>query len=287
MKKIEFKKVLITPELAESYLTGNIKNRRAIDNRIKTYSKDMIEGRWKEDTAEFIKISKSGILLDGQNRLLAIIDSKASINMWVCFNMDDEIFDVLDTGKPRSAGDVFKISAIKYETTLPSIISFYKILKTVSIGMAQNRLTNTEIRDIYYENENLWQDIARHSHMMYEGFSKILSTRILGGFYAIFLEIDEIKANNFMNELTTGKNVSNNVIILLRNRLIQEKMASKKTKETFKYIFIIKAWNCYFNNIEPKVLKFNYEYDNIPKIDGLITNKVNNKLGLVYHDNKL
>jgi hypothetical protein len=153
--------------------------------------------------------------------------------------------------------------------------------------MAQNRLTNTEIRDIYYENENLWQDIARHSHMMYEGFSKILSTRILGGFYAIFLEIDEIKANNFMNELTTGKNVSNNVIILLRNRLIQEKMASKKTKETFKYIFIIKAWNCYFNNIEPKVLKFNYEYDNIPKIDGLITNKVNNKLGLVYHDNQL
>lgn len=287
MKKIEFKEVFVTPKVAQEYLDANIRNRDRIDNRIETYSKDMKEGRWKRNTAEFIKISKTGVLLDGQNRLFAIIDSNTSMYMWVSFNLEDDVFDVLDTGKARSAADVLKISGIKYNTALPGIIYLYNVLKTGSIGLSKIRLTNAEIRNIYYKNEDWWLHIARSSNSMYDCMKKLLTMKTIGGFYAIFHEIDKDIADNFMSELTTGKNVTNNVIILLRDKLLQDKLSSKKTKDSIKLIYIIKSWNFYYNNIEPKTLKFNPEQDNIPKIQGLITNKVNNKLGLIYNDNQL
>jgi hypothetical protein len=63
----------------------------------------MINNKWKQDTGECIKISKTGRILDGQHRLKAVILSNCSIYFYVATNIDDSVFDVLDTGKARNS----------------------------------------------------------------------------------------------------------------------------------------------------------------------------------------
>jgi hypothetical protein len=71
-----------------------------------------------------------------------------------------------------------------------------------------------------------------------------------------------------MDELCTGINVSNETMLLLRNRLMQDKMSQKKISPAIKTIFMIKAWNCYVRGIVIKKLAFDSERESYPKISG-------------------
>ena len=57
--QIEFIKELVTPSMAEKYLQSNISNRRIKEKVVVQYANDMKNGRWKDDTAEAIKICVS------------------------------------------------------------------------------------------------------------------------------------------------------------------------------------------------------------------------------------
>ena len=130
------------------------------------------------------------------------------------------------------------------------------------------RLTNAQLLKKYYENEILWQDICKKSHNWYLSFAKILAKSFIGGFYSMFKEIDPELAEQFMEELCTGINVSNDTMLLLRNRFMQDKMSQKKISPAIKTIFMIKAWNCIVKGIVLKKLAFDSERESYPKILG-------------------
>ena len=70
---MEAKVQVITPELAEQYLTKNTNNYRSMSNSVvNAYATDMKTGNWKFN-GDSIKFNKSGILVDGQHRLAAIM----------------------------------------------------------------------------------------------------------------------------------------------------------------------------------------------------------------------
>lgn len=85
---------LITPKLADEYLARNTNNYRKINHaNVKKYAEDMKEGKWEEN-AEPISFSPSGVLLNGQHRLAAIVKSGVSVNMVVARDVDAHIFDI-------------------------------------------------------------------------------------------------------------------------------------------------------------------------------------------------
>src|SRR5664279_4273925 len=71
---------VITPSLAATYLEANIKNRKVKEKAVQRYAADMVAGEWML-TGEAIKFSDEGSLLDGQNRLRAIVMSRTPIPM--------------------------------------------------------------------------------------------------------------------------------------------------------------------------------------------------------------
>jgi hypothetical protein len=264
---LEFKKELITPSRAKELLEANINNRRVRQDVVNRYAQDILAGRWKEDTGEVIKISKSGIILDGQHRLFAIAKANIPIFLHIAYGVDDSVSDVLDTGSVRNASDVFKLNGIVNNGTIPGIIQFYNMVKNDRFGWHKNTtLTNAEILNKYYENEILWQEVFRASQRWYMSFAKILPRSIIGGFYSRFRQIDSELAEQFMNELCAGINTSNDTIRLLKDKLIKDKMSNKKLSTTLKMIFIIKTWNCFIQGIEIKRLSFDYEKESYPKI---------------------
>lgn len=70
---MDIKKVLIDKDYAAHLLESNTHNRPPNEQAITRYVMDMKDGRWRENTGELIKISKSNTLLDGQNRLIAVM----------------------------------------------------------------------------------------------------------------------------------------------------------------------------------------------------------------------
>ena len=267
---LEFKKELITPSRAKELLEANINNRRVRAKVVNRYAQDMLAGRWKENTGEAVKISKSGIVLDGQHRFYAVIKANTPIFFHIAYGIDDSVSDVLDTGSGRSASDVFKLNRITNDSAMPSIIQMYHLLKNNNFACKQKdmRLTNAQLLQKYNENEILWQDICKKSQNWYLSFAKILPQSFIGGFYSVFKEIDSDLAEQFMNELCTGINVSNETMLLLRNRLMQDKMSQRKISPTLRTIFMIKAWNCFVKGIVLKKLAFDSERESYPKILG-------------------
>jgi len=263
---IEFKRQLITPAIAKAYLEANVSNRRLRSPTLLQYVKDMANGRWKEETGEVIKISKTGRILDGQHRLWAIVKANVSLYFHVAINLEDEVFDVLDTGRSRNSADAFKIMGIKNDSSIPSMIAMYNfLLLGRRAGIQKNeKSTNAMLLEQYYLDENFWQNVVKQSHSWYSSFAKILPTSVLGGFYAFFLKLNEEKAEPFLTQLTTGIGISNDTIMLLRNKLIQDKMAARKMPPTLKYALIIKAWNFYVKGDTVKLLKFDSMRDEFP-----------------------
>lgn len=265
---MEVQKKLITPAKAVELLQSNVKNRRPKNPVVLKYARDMASGKWKNDTFEMIKISKSGIVLDGQHRLMAVVKSNTPIYFHVVEGLDDSIFDVLDTGSVRNASDVFKINNVKNSSTIPAIINVYEILKNNKSGrtiQVHSKKTNADLLDEYNLNPKKWDNISTESHTLYAQFGKILSTSFIGGFIALFDDINYDDSRRFMSQLCSGKNVENDTINMLRMRLVNEKVSVNKISTATKQALVIKCWNAFRENKVYKILKFTPSTDQFPK----------------------
>jgi hypothetical protein len=80
----------------------------------------------------------------------------------------------------------------------------------------------------------------------------------------LFVNINKDKADEFMKQLTTGVAIENEVVNMLRNKLMQDKMSPRKMPPTLKMALIIKAWNVFVKNQSIKLLKFDTIRDEFP-----------------------
>ena len=266
---MEFKKILVTPEVAQSYLLNNKRNRNVKKASLSRLSNEMKRGLWKEDTAEMIKISKTGNILDGQHRLLAVIDSGVSINFHFAIGLNDEVFTVLDTGSLRNGSDTFFIRGIKNNTSLPAMISLSCLLRKGKKDKNQqknSKLSNSELLQVYDVNPFFWDSVASKSINWYNSFAKILTPSIIGGVYSLIKEVDIQKGEKFMIELCTGIDISNPTINVLRNTLMKDKLSLRKMPMDLKLAIIIKTWNFYKTNTTAKILKWDSANEKFPKI---------------------
>ena len=253
-------KVLVSPYLASKLLEKNIDNRAVKQSVVDSYADEMANGNWREDTFEFIKISKEGNLLDGQHRLLAVVKSQTSIKFQIAYGLPDDVFQVLDTGSVRSSKDVFTIKKIDNANAITSSIKSYIVNKRgyghYRDSNAKLKITNTIILEEYEKRPEFWQEVATFSLKGYRNFSHVLSISTIGSFYSHFYDFSPEQARDFVSQLCTGENITNSTIITLRNLLIKDKISSKKISSDDKFNLIIKSWNAFRLGKNYRVLKF-------------------------------
>lgn len=95
---------IMTPNAAESILERNASNRKVRTGHIKSLADAIRRGEWKL-THQGVAIGKSGNLLDGQHRLMAIVMAGLPVKIMVSRDCDDDIFSVLDSGARRDVSD--------------------------------------------------------------------------------------------------------------------------------------------------------------------------------------
>lgn len=110
----------IGPDFARRLIGLNTENFRNVDQkRVNRYAADMVKGNW-DLTGDTIKIS-SGILIDGQHRLLAVIQSGVEITTAVAYDVAESSFHV-DKGKPRSFAQWLSYKGYSHANNVASIV---------------------------------------------------------------------------------------------------------------------------------------------------------------------
>lgn len=266
--KQEIKKILVTPKLAKELLGLNTHNRDLNKSRVRQYAEDMKKGLWKEDTFEIIKVSKTNRILDGQHRLEAIVASSISIPLQIAYDLDDEIFDVIDSGAPRNAADCFRIAGVKYHTHLPSIINLYTGLSDgyrYSSSRNGSTLTNQKLLALYYENEAFWNDTVSKTLSWYRLMNKAVSPSNIGALYALFFDKNISMSVEFWQKLATGLDVKSRPIEKLRLILLNDAASLTPMKTANRLAIIIKTWNLYRQNRQTNSIKYDPHAEEYPK----------------------
>jgi hypothetical protein len=260
---MKIERQLITPTIAREILERNVTNRPIREAHVTHLAKQMKEGDWKCDTGELIQIGKSGSLLNGQHRLNALIRANVSLFFHLATEVNDDVFDVLDTGSTRSASDVLSISGVPNALRVAAVIGFYNSLKDKNKLASQKyqRASNSNLLIQYNENPQMWQSITARATSLYLSFAKIVPISFIGGFYAFFYHINPDHAEAFLSQLCTGKDIENNAIDLLRNKLLQDKMSNRKMMANVRIALTIKAWNYFRKGFSPKLLAYDFERD--------------------------
>lgn len=95
-------KIYVTPEMADKWLDGPVKNRPLSDMRVSLYSDAMSRGEWQYNPADAICFNTNDVLINGQHRMWAIVESQTSQWFAVATDVEDLAQDVMDQGYRRT-----------------------------------------------------------------------------------------------------------------------------------------------------------------------------------------
>lgn len=235
--------IFVTPEMAAKFLQKNVSNRPVSQKRVDFYAKQMTEGRWKY-TGEPMHISKSDKLMNGQHRLHAVIQSNTGQQFLFHFDVEDDIFDVLDYGKPRSAPDTLAVAGFQNSTNLAALA---RSIMAWEMGHYETRSTsivfsNTEIKE-FCEKVDLHPYLLTGSKLYDK--NRFLSYRDWALYYYLFSQKSEPEAIEFLTRLATGLELKETDPIYLLRKKLEFSQTSKTQQLTTKakVSFIVQAWN--------------------------------------------
>ena len=256
----------ISPSTAKEMLKRNSNNRALNERHCMYLSRQMSDNKWLFD-GQPIRFSEGGILLDGQHRLSAIVDSGTTQKLLVITGIKSEAFKVMDTGKVRSGADCFKISGVEYYADVAAcakmIINQARKRRSNS---GDNKVTNTDLLEWYNDNKIITDHIKR-ADVLKKQFSNILSRSYIASLLFLFAQTSVTDSEVFISKLCSGLDVGiKSPIYVLRKKLIEDKMNTAKLPAKDKLALIIKAWNFYRVGKEIQVLKWNSTLEKFPTI---------------------
>lgn len=236
--------VTMTPEQATELLAHNTHNRPHSNGRIDVYAKEMSEGRWRFN-GDAIRVDENGVLLDGQHRLMACVRTGVSFETLLITGLAPEVFDTIDAGAKRSAGNILAISGFTDTNVLAgasrAVLSY---VRGVSINSGA---TAAEILELVQAHADIQQSARLAAHA-----KGILSPSLLTG--VIFLAARQPgfdkRVAAFVDGVSTGADlIEGDPRLSLRNAFINMKMrgAPRKTTVNSQWVWsaIVLAWNAF------------------------------------------
>ena len=232
--------VVVTPDMAERWLSRNVRNRPSKALSIKKYAADMAAGEWYL-TGEGIKFGSDGTLLDGQNRLMACVKANAPFITYVFRGVPDVAQMVMDTGSARTASDSLAITGEKYTAILAAAAK-------LALGFAADEATpdhypatHSQIRDFIEANPEM-RDAAEFA-------SKVARrTDCPPALVAYTLwtlgKIDRQAAYDFWNAAAEKVGLAaGDPVIALTNRFAESRRNRERMHKRAAVSAIYRAWN--------------------------------------------
>jgi hypothetical protein len=264
--------VHVTPELASEWLKKNKDNRPITKSHVNMLASQMKAGEW-EQTGEAIQFSQTDRLIDGQHRLMGIVQSQCSFDLLVVYGVPDKSQAVLDTGKTRSAGDVLSMNNIKNHTITAAMIKNYLRYKADITSYGGDKKlyhTNQRVLHTFQDNAEKYSSTALYAQKLYKASSGIMPASVIGGFALLFMERSTngkfAPVRKFFDALLLGKDREfDSTSTILHKKLLHAKANRQRIPQRELYGMMVKTWN---SEIEGRYIQHLHmkPTDELPKI---------------------
>lgn len=248
--------VYITPQLAAKWLVKNTDNRpQSVQSE--AVLRRMLELGLFEINGETIKFDEHGVLLDGQTRLQAIVDTGISTWSWVCFDIKPHTtFDTIDGGRARTLGHQLAKRKLKnYVPLACAIRTVYQLCEDIDtepggfvprVGFA--------ILDERPDIEDSLEFVTK------AGIRDVYSVGIAGALHYLMKQQDASLADSYWEAIGSGVITNQrSPVKAVRDHLVGNKTATgdRKLSPRTLMAIVIKGWNLLRTGKTCKYIRWN------------------------------
>lgn len=244
--------VTMSPLWAEFLLRNNPNNRPVKKRHLEFLCQQIRSGQWKFN-GDAVRVCKDGSLLDGQHRLMAVVQTGISIDTLLVVGMDQEVFRTIDTGAVRTAADTLAVAGeTNCRNLAAAVIVAHDLMSGKTDFSRARKVSNEDIFLLVSRNPEIKQSM-RWAKPLY----RLAPASIVVALHYIFSRRSPIKADAFFNSVATGEKLGRyDPEYLLRQRLIDNATAKGKVSRRYIAALFIKAWNASMDNVQIKSLAF-------------------------------
>lgn len=237
--------ITITPELSQWVLDNRLgRQRKRKPARIKRYAIMMEEGPdgWVL-SGDTVKFGRGGKCIDGQNRLAACFAAQKSFRTHVVFGIDDDAFDVIDSGKVRTPNDTLYTAGVAHSEIVTPAVRWINILKSDTPTDRGRSFSNQETLE--YWKSQIDSERMERAVQWAMAAHKIIPRGSLAACLYLFDEKNPAAAKKFAADLAKVQRAGRKLVDKF-GRLHRERVG--RIHENLRNALIILAWNAFRAN---------------------------------------
>jgi hypothetical protein len=151
---------IVGPEEASSYLEASAPNRSIRPQAVRNMTLAMVAGNF-QDRGDPIRFDKNGFLVDGQHRLMAIVESGIPQRLLVIRGLDPEMIQFIDQDRSaRTPADSLRLLGAPNVNALAGALTL-TLKKERGIKLTQSfKAALLDLLDLYASNREVWDAAA-------------------------------------------------------------------------------------------------------------------------------
>lgn len=231
----------VTPEMAKNWLKDKHQNRAVKTKRVEEFAHAMKNGEWRMNGQSII-FSTAGRLLDGQHRLLAIVESGETVRLFVVQGVPEREMVTIDRGTKRSFADVLGIRGCKDPRSLAGAIRVAMALQNGQFMASGVVYSYENMSEWLAVNQKIGDSVSRYASKKKRS---VLPLSQVAGLHFLMSKKSALLADDFWDRVIEGDGLSKTDIeYKLRDRLLNDIRANTvHMLHLEKVALCIKAWN--------------------------------------------
>lgn len=194
----------ITPDDAKKMLVKNPNNRHINKGYVKQLANDMGR-RVFQDNGATICIDEEGNILDGQHRLLAIVESGVPLKEAIVVRgLKPEAFATIDSGRPRTNGDRLSLMGIKNSSSIAACARAFLLYQIGDLSYS-TRISNVDILDTAKEHAELFRKAQTMAHDINKAMRG--QPAVYASTLAMCIQYDRAQTEDFVQGVISGANL--------------------------------------------------------------------------------
>lgn len=238
---IRYEDVRVTPTKAKEWLDLNDGNRIISPKVVAAYARDMAKGDWLFNPSP-ISFDTDGKLVDGQHRLLAVIQSGMPQKFHVAYNIPREHRKVIDIGRKRSVADNlvmdYGIKNASQVTAAGRIIIRWRMGTLRSTGTI--KISEPEVYEFVVENDETLQEAASFAQKLRRTLPIPIAASTAA--YHETMRVDEVAAKVFWDKIMTGAELKVGDPVLSLRSAVTRLGTKHEDRSLINLELIVRAW---------------------------------------------
>lgn len=244
---------MVGPELAAAWLDWNTWNRNAPGRTVGGYSRDMRGGSFYEKQGDPIRFAVTGQLLDGQQRLMSLLESGKTVQFVVISGLPTSAQETMDSGRRRTVADQLKLAQV----ATPEVVgSAAKTLWEMDHNSFLSRVpspTNSEIFATVMECQEGVVDLETAAKAVAPARRVVRMQSVAAAIYWLQAEISIEDTERFWDMLATGMIPEEDMSVLALRETLLRRIENKTLRRPADAAYlIIRAWNAWRRGVKQK-----------------------------------